>query len=353
LEPRRKKDGSTVRAVALVSGGLDSTLAAKVIKNQGIDVTLLHFHTGFDLSDHRRELDPLRGQEPPRNETLRAAEDLGLPVEFIDVSEEYIDIVINPRHGYGKAANPCVDCHIMMLTKAKAYIEENGFDFIVTGEVMGQRPMTQHKQTLGMVANRSGTKDVLVRPLSAKLLPETLVEREGLVAREALHGFSGRGRKAQMALAEELGITDYPQPAGGCCFLTDHNYARRFRDLMDHKPRGSVTADDLDMLKVGRHFRISDTAKAVVGRDKAENEYLEKYTGGRWTFLVHGFEGPLTLCEGEPGEEEIRYAAALTARYSGGKSEPELRVKLKGPGGDEEEITVAPLEEDLVEKWRL
>jgi tRNA U34 2-thiouridine synthase MnmA/TrmU len=353
VEPRKKADGTAVRAVALVSGGLDSTLAAKVIQNQGIDVTLLHFHTGFDLSDHRRELDPLRGQEPPRSEAHRAAEDLGLPIEVLDVSEEYLDVVINPKHGYGKAANPCVDCHIMMLTKAKAYIERHGMDFIVTGEVMGQRPMTQHKQTLGMVANRSGTKDILVRPLSAKLLPETRPEREGLVDREALHGFSGRGRKPQMALAEELGIANYPQPAGGCCFLTDHNYARRFEDLLGHKERGSVTADDLDLLKVGRHFRVSDEAKVVVGRDKAENEYLERYTEGKWTFLVQGFEGPLTLCEGTPGEEELRHAAALTARYSGGKAEPELAVKCRHPEGREETITTPPLAEDLVEKWRL
>jgi hypothetical protein len=156
-----------------------------------------------------------------------------------------------------------------------------------------------------------------------------------------------------MALARELGITDYPQPAGGCCFLTDHNYAKRFRDLMDHKPRESVTAGDLDMLKVGRHFRISETAKVIVGRDKAENEYLERFTGGRWTFLVQGFEGPLTLCEGRPSEEEVRFAAALTARYSGGKAEPELTVKCTSPEGGEELLTTAPLEERLVEEWRL
>jgi tRNA U34 2-thiouridine synthase MnmA/TrmU len=241
----------------------------------------------------------------------------------------------------------------MMLTKAKEYIEKNGIDFIATGEVMGQRPMTQHRQTLGMVANRSGTKDVLIRPLSAKLLPETPPEAEGLVDRGALHSISGRGRKEQFALAEELGITDYPQPAGGCCFLTDHNYARRFRDLMEHKSRESITAEDLDLLKVGRHFRVSESAKVIVGRDEAENEFLEKYTEGRWTFVVEGFEGPLTLCEGIPSVEAVRHAAALTARYSGGKEEPELQVKCCAPEGGEELIITPPLEEHLVEKWRL
>lgn len=339
--------------MALLSGGLDSTLAVKIIQNLGIEVKAINFHTGFCLVDHRRHLSVRRGEEPPRNEALRAGGDLGVPVEMIDISGEYLDVVLNPKHGYGSAANPCVDCRIMMLEKAKEYMEKVGADFIITGEVVGQRPMTQHSGTLRMIANRSGTSEILLRPLSAKLLEPTKPELDGLVDREALYGISGRGRKDQMRLAGELGITDYPQPAGGCCFLTDHNYARRFKDLVANRPPGSVTMEDLFLLKLGRHFRVSPSVKVIVGRDQAENEFLERYTGGRWVFKVLGFEGPLTLCEGRPSEEELRLAAALTARYSDGKAEPELRVNCVSPDGREEVIATPPLAEDLVADRRL
>jgi tRNA-specific 2-thiouridylase len=350
---RKKKDGTPVRAVALLSGGLDSTLAVKVIMDMGIEVTALNFHTGFCLVDHRRHLSARRGETPPRNEALRAGADLGVPVEMIDISGEYLDVVLNPKHGYGSAANPCVDCRLMMLRKARGLMEGLGADFIITGEVVGQRPMTQHRGTLRMIAKRSGTADVLLRPLSAKLLDPTKPEIEGLVDRESLYGFSGRGRKDQMRLAEEKGITDYPQPAGGCCFLTDHNYARRFRDFVAHRPKGSIAMDDLTVLKVGRHFRVSPAWKVIVGRDQAENEFLERYAGERWAFKVRGYQGPLTLCEGEPSREELALAAAITARYSDGKSQPELEVSCAHPGGEEELFTVAPAGEDVIAKLRL
>ena len=350
---RTKKDGGAVKAVALLSGGLDSTLAVKVILDMGIHVTALNFHTGFCLIDHRRYLNARRGEEPPRNEALRASADLGVPLEMIDISGEYLDVVLNPAHGYGSAVNPCVDCRIMMLRKAKEYMEKMGADFIITGEVLGQRPMTQQRGTLRLIAKQSGTAEILLRPLSAKLLDPTRPEIEGLVDRESLYGISGRGRKDQMRLAAERGITDYPQPAGGCCFLTDHNYARKFRDLVAHLPRGSITMDDLVVLKVGRHFRISPSSKAIVGRDQAENEFLERYTGGRWTFKVHGYEGPLTLCEGHPSEAELRLVAALTARYSDGKDQPELDVSCRHPDGRDEIHRVSPAGEDLVDTWRL
>jgi tRNA U34 2-thiouridine synthase MnmA/TrmU len=272
---------------------------------------------------------------------------------MIDISGEYLDVVLNPKHGYGSAANPCVDCRIMMLEKAKDYMEKAGADFIITGEVVGQRPMTQHRGTLRMIANRSGTSEILLRPLSAKLLEPTKPEKEGLVDRESLYGISGRGRKDQMRLAEELGIEDYPQPAGGCCFLTDHNYAKRFRDLVANRPPGSVTMEDLLLLKLGRHFRVSPSVKVIVGRDEAENEFLERYKKGRWVFVAQDFVGPLTLCEGDPTEDELRSAAALTARYSDGKSEPELQVSCRHPEGREEIFTTPPLAEDLVMDWRL
>jgi tRNA-specific 2-thiouridylase len=353
LELRRKKDGTPVRAIALISGGLDSTLAVKVILDLGIEVVALNFNTGFCLIDHRRFITSRRGETPPRNEALRAAADLGVRIEMIDISGEYLDVVLNPKHGYGSAANPCIDCRIMMLRKAKEYMEKTGADFIFTGEVLGQRPMTQHRGTLRRIAKESGTVDVLLRPLSAKLLDPIRPEIEELVDRDGLYDFSGRSRKAQMALARERGITDYPQPAGGCCFLTDKNYARKFRDLVAHRSRGAITMDDLLILKAGRHFRISDRAKVVVGRDEAENEFLERFMTGRWVFKVQGYEGPLTLAEGELGDEDLRRVAAITARYSDGKAQPELAVLCRHPDGREERFVTPPMDDALVARLRL
>lgn len=353
MEVRRKKDGSPVKAVALLSGGLDSTLAVKVILDMGIHVEALSIHTGFCLVDHRRFINSRRGEVPPRNEALRAAADLGVHLEMIDVSGEYLDVVLNPKHGYGSAANPCIDCRILMLKKAKEYMERTEADFIITGEVLAQRPMTQHRGTMRRIAKESGTVDVLLRPLSAKLLEPTKPEIEGLVDREKLYDFSGRGRKDQMRLARERGITDYPQPAGGCCFLTDKNYARKFRDLVAHRPQGSITMDDLLILKAGRHFRVSDSAKVVVGRDQAENEFLERFMSGRWVFKVQDYEGPLTLVEGTPGQDDLRKVASIAARYSDGKDRPMLTVSCRHPDGREEKFDTAPMDDRLVAELRL
>ena len=353
METRSKEDGTPVKAVALLSGGLDSTLAVKIVLDMGIQVDAVNIHTGFCLIDHRRYISSRRGEVPPRNEALRAAAELGVRIEMIDISGEYLDVVLNPKHGYGSAANPCIDCRILMLRRAREYMERIGADFLVTGEVLGQRPMTQHRGTMRHIAKESGTADILLRPLSAKLLDPTKPEIEGLVDREQLYGISGRGRKDQIRLARERGIADYPQPAGGCCFLTDKNYARKFRDLIAHCPRGSITSDDLMILKAGRHFRVSESAKAIVGRDKAENEFLERFTAGRWIFKVLDYQGPLTLAEGEPDREDLRAIASITARYSDGKKQPELDVLCRHPDGHEEKFTTPPMNESLVAQARL
>jgi tRNA U34 2-thiouridine synthase MnmA/TrmU len=348
-----KKDGTPVKAVALLSGGLDSTLAVKVLLDMGIQVEAVNIHTGFCLVDHRRYISSRRGEEPPRNEALRAAADLGVHIEMIDISGEYLGVVLNPKHGYGSAANPCIDCRILMLQKAKEYMEKTGADFLVTGEVLAQRPMTQHRGTMRRIAKESDTADILLRPLSAKLLEPTKPEVDGLVDRDLLYNFSGRGRKDQMRLAQEKGITDYPQPAGGCCFLTDKNYARKFRDLVAHRPQGSITMDDLIILKAGRHFRVSASAKVIVGRDEAENEFLERFATGRWVFKVQDYQGPLTLAEGDLGQEDLCRTAALAARYSDGKDQPEITVICRHPDGREEKFTTPPMNETLVVQIRL
>ena len=208
------------KAVALISGGLDSMLAARVVKDQGVHVEGLNFFTGFCVEGHTHASRNHDRQRPKRNNALWVAEQLGIKLHIVDVIEEYKDVVINPRHGYGANMNPCLDCKSFMVGKARQWMEAHGFDFIVTGEVVGQRPMSQRRETFPVVQRESGAGDLLLRPLCAKLQSPSAAERNGWVDRQSLYDFSGRSRKPQMALAVALGIDDYAQPAGGCCFLT-------------------------------------------------------------------------------------------------------------------------------------
>ena len=214
------------KAVALISGGLDSMLAARVVKDQGVHVEGLNFFTGFCVEGHTHAIRNHDRKRPKRNNALWVAEQLGIKLHIIDVIEEYKDVVINPRHGYGTNLNPCLDCKSFMVGKARQWMEAHRFDFIVTGEVVGQRPMSQRRETFPVVQRESGAGDLLLRPLCAKLQSPTAAERNGWVDRQSLYDFSGRSRKPQMALAAALGIEDYAQPAGGCCFLTDATYSR-------------------------------------------------------------------------------------------------------------------------------
>jgi tRNA-specific 2-thiouridylase len=210
------------KAVALISGGLDSMLAAKVVMEQGVHVEGVNFFTGFCVEGHTHAIRERDSHKPKRNNALWVAEQLGIKLHIIDVIDEYKDVLLNPKHGYGAHLNPCLDCKVFMVRKALAwsFMEENGFDFIVTGEVIGQRPKSQRKETMPIIARESGADDRLLRPLCAKHLPPTLPEREGWVDREELYDFHGRNRKPQFALARRFGFEDWSQPAGGCCFLT-------------------------------------------------------------------------------------------------------------------------------------
>ncbi|HET9886546.1 MAG TPA: 7-cyano-7-deazaguanine synthase, partial [bacterium] len=234
----------TVKAIGLISGGLDSTLAAALIKEQGLEVEALNFSTGFCFSDHHRAMKSPHHRL--RQEALRAGADLEMPVTIIDIADEYFeDVLIAPRHGYGANMNPCLDCRAYMLGRAREYMEKVGADFVFTGEVLGQRPKSQHRRAMDLVAKESGLEDRLLRPLCAKLLPPTRAEREGWVDRERLLGISGRGRRQQIAEAQRRGfdIDDIPQPAGGCCFLTDESYARKLRDFLEHQDKPKRDAE--------------------------------------------------------------------------------------------------------------
>src|SRR5512141_2854229 len=293
----------SVKAIALISGGLDSTLALALVKRQGIDVKAVTFYTGFCITETQRRKGGRADGTVPRNEALRAAADLEVDVEYVDISGgPYLDMLVNPRYGYGANANPCVDCRIFMMARAREIMEREGADFVFTGEVLGQRPKSQRRDTLRTIERESGLDGRLLRPLSARLLPPTIPEREGLVDRERLLDISGRSRLRQMALAKELGLTDWPQHAGGCCYLTDESFARKFFDVLDAREAAGgerrLVPEDVILLSTGRHFRISPRAKLIVGRNEVENALLERYVGGRARVEAKGVLGPIAVVEG-------------------------------------------------------
>ncbi len=344
--------GRKIRALGLISGGLDSTLAARLLIEQGIEVRGLYFSTGFCISD---PLERSRKGLPPTvnlcHEALKVGEDLRFAVDVIDVSEEYLEIITNPRWGYGKNANPCVDCRIMMLRKAKALMGEVGADFVFTGEVLGQRPMTQHRPTLRQIERESGLDGFLLRPLSAQLLPETEVEKRGWVDRSRLKDISGRTRKPQMALAKEFGLTSYPQPAGGCCYLTDPAYGRRFHDFLKHlQPDRRVTRQDFELLKIGRHLRLPGGAKLVVGRNEAENLALENFASDFLALEARDVVGPVALLDADSGEEDRRLAARIVARYSDGRNWESVTIQISGRDGSTAQ-EAAPLTPEATQQY--
>jgi tRNA U34 2-thiouridine synthase MnmA/TrmU len=345
---------SQAKAVALISGGLDSMLAAKAVLDQGVHVEGINFFTGFCVEGHTHAIRQKDRATPKRNNALWVAEQLGIKLHIIDVVEEYKDVVINPKHGYGANLNPCLDCKGFMVRHAYHWLRENGFDFIITGEVIGQRPMSQRRDTLPVVARESGAGDRLLRPLCAKLLPPTLPEREGWIDRERLFGFNGRSRKPQMALAAQYGFTGYAQPAGGCCFLTDPNYTKKLEDLWSTRGGKHYELDDIMLLKVGRHLRPRPHFKLVVGREEGENNFLEGYRH-RFTHLRPlSHKGPLVLVDGAADRDDLHLAAALTARFSQGRDAAAVTVAVTEKGGERYDLTVRPLRhEDIPEGWYL
>ncbi len=338
-------DRSKFIAVGLISGGLDSTLAACLLKEQGLQVLGLNFSTGFCKTDARRALNR-PGEDPRRlrHEGLRAGADADIPVEVLDIAQEYLQMVLHPKHGYGKVMNPCIDCRIFMLQRAKTYMEEVGGHFLFTGEVLGQRPMSQHSRALELIAKEVGLEGLLLRPLSARAMEPTIPEKRGWVDRSRLGGITGRSRKSQIQLAERFGVVEYPQPSGGCCMLTDQNFGRRFTDLLDHTEPENVNIEDLVFLKVGRHLRLSSEVKVVVARDEVECNFLERYRKGGWAAEALDCSSPLALVEGEPDEKQKSLIAAVTARYSSGRNRHHVRVRLSRQG-QEELFEVAPASE--------
>lgn len=340
------------KAVALISGGLDSMLAAKVVQEQGIHVEGINFFTGFCVEGHTHAIRQKDKDKLKRNNALWVAEQLGIKLHIIDVIEEYKEVLINPKHGYGANMNPCLDCKIFMVNKAHQWAAENGFDFIITGEVIGQRPMSQRKETMPVVAAESGANDLLLRPLCAKNLPTTKPEREGWIDRDALYDFSGRTRKPQMALAEQFGFEDYSQPAGGCCFLTDAQYSRKLVDLWQARGHKDYQLDDVMLLKVGRHIRPQQHYKLIVAREDGEARFMQGYKQMFTSMNCISHRGPLVLVDGTPDQDDLNLAARITARYGQGRAADTVTVAIRELGQEERVLDVAPLSaEDIPQEW--
>ncbi|MDH5388438.1 MAG: tRNA (5-methylaminomethyl-2-thiouridylate)-methyltransferase [Gammaproteobacteria bacterium] len=338
------------KAVALISGGLDSLLAARLMLEQGIHVEGINFYTGFCVEGHTHAIRKKDKKKPKRNNALWSAEQLGIKLHILDIIDEYKDVVINPKHGYGANMNPCLDCKIFMVGKAKQWMEENGFDFIITGEVVGQRPMSQRKDLLPVVVRESGVDDLLLRPLCAQNLEPTLPEREGWVDRDKLLDFHGRNRKPQMALAKEFGFEDYASPAGGCCFLTDKSYSSKLVDLWQARDKKEYELDDIMLLKVGRHIRPAPHYKLIVSREDGENKFLNGYRKQFSTIEIKSHNGPLTLVDGVLSDEDAIQAARIAARFSQGREEESVTVKVTRLNGNESMLDVLPMPPSEIKK---
>lgn len=344
----------TRKCVALISGGLDSMLAARVMLDQGIHVEGINFYTGFCVEGHTQAIRRQERERPKRHNALWVAEQLGIKLHIVDVIEEYKDVVLNPKHGYGANLNPCLDCKGFMVRKAREWIEANNFDFIVTGEVLGQRPMSQRRDTMPVVARESGAFDRLLRPLCAKLLPPTLPEREGWVDRERLFEFNGRSRKPQMALAAHYGFKEYAQPAGGCCFLTNEQYSHKLADLWRTRGEKRYELEDILLLKVGRHLRPRPHFKLIVARDDGENNFLLGFRSRYTHLFATSHTGPLALIDGEVGDEDVELAARLTARFGKGRDAEQVAVAVTDRGGETRTVRVTPLPADEIpSSWYL
>lgn len=337
--PEKKK----AHAIVLFSGGLDSALAIMLLLRQNIEVTALTFmtHFGCDATSDRSSC----GSNP-----YPMAEKLGFSVKLMHLGQQFIDIVESPKYGRGANMNVCIDCRILMINEASRLMKMIGADFVVTGEVVGQRPMSQRKPTMALVERKTDLEGRLLRPLSARLLPPTVPEKLGLVDRDKLEAISGRSRKRQIELAAEFGLDDYPSPASGC-LLTDYGYSQRLRDLMKYSDR--LTFTDLNLLRIGRQFRVSPECKLILGRNEIENKQLRQYLN-KQTYSLEALDtgSPLALAYGSPSPAELEISATLVARYCDLKKTSQVRVTISHDGSEKTTL-VSPASERLLDEIRI
>lgn len=327
------------KAVAMISGGLDSALAAKLILDQGIEVVGLYCSVPWGCCD--------------KSAAYQVAKRLGIEFLVIKLGGEYIEVLRNPRYPRGVQMNPCVDCRMHMFGKAKQVMAQVGASFLVTGEVIGQRPMSQMRDRLATIEREAGLERLIVRPLSAQLLEPTIPEEAGVVDRSKLLAIAGRSRKEQLALAVELGVSDYSQPAGGC-LLTDEPFANKVRDLFHHEPRNRLI--DMELLQIGRHFRIDEQTRIVLGRDEYENGMLEYYAqmfGEEATLFKPEFPGPSALAVGLVTDEVKRLVGRLILCYSKYDLSRTYRIALRTPGAEEIFVAAEPLDRVSADAMRV
>jgi tRNA-specific 2-thiouridylase len=314
---------NNMKAIALFSGGLDSTLAIKLIIDQGIEVLAVNINTGFGSTKDRL------------THMQSMCDQVGAELKIIDIQNEYLqDVLFDPKHGYGKNFNPCIDCHAKMFAVAKRIMEAEGASFLISGEVMGQRPMSQNKDALQTVLDESNCNGLLLRPLSAKMLTPTIAEINGWVDREKLEGITGRSRDRQMQLASEIGLDDFESPGGGC-LLTDEHFGKKMFDFIKYD---KFEVKDILVMKYGRHFRLSDGAKLVVGRNKEENEHLRKIDNDKYSHLsTVGIMGPHSLLSKNATESDKALAAKIILTYCKTKTDESYIVSI-----DELKISSSP-----------
>ena len=336
------------KAVVMISGGLDSTLAAKIMLEQGVELCGVYLSAPWGCCD--------------KTKAMKVAQQLGIDFMVVKMTKEYIGVIRDPKYGYGSAMNPCVDCRIYMFEKSKELMGQVGASFLVTGEVLGQRPMSQMRGSMQLIEEQAGLKGRVLRPLSARLMEPTIPEQTGAVDRGKLLSIAGRSRKPQMELARKYGILDYPNPAGGC-LLTDEQFGVRVKDLFDHQEE--IDLEDMEMLRLGRHFRMDARTKLIVGRNEQENMTLEEYLApGRVLYAPDDFPAPVVLLLGPPSEQANQLALALISHYSKADKRPtDAKVMLKiGVARGEEVPAIAPtdsvalgagMDADALEKMRI
>ncbi|MEE8355359.1 MAG: hypothetical protein V3S09_05985 [Candidatus Bathyarchaeia archaeon] len=323
------------KGLALLSGGLDSTLAVKAMVDQGVEIEAVHFTTPFCNCD--------------KCSVDQVGEQFNIPVHHIFMGQEFLDLVADPPHGYGSQMNICIDCRITMFRKAKKLGDEIGAEFYVTGEVLGQRPFSQRRNAMRLIEAEAGLERKILRPLSAKLMEETEVEEEGVVDRDSLYAIQGRRRIPQMELAEKLGVYDYPCPSGGC-LLTDPQFAKKLRDYIHYE--GKPKLEDMLLLRLGRHFRLGKV-RAIVGRNEKENNVLSALATRRGfpRFEVIGHMGPISILVGDAEAETVEKVAALTARYSDAPRDEAVDVEIVD--GDPSVLRVSSMGDEEIESLRI
>ncbi|MDD2310464.1 MAG: hypothetical protein PHH91_12855 [Desulfuromonadaceae bacterium] len=329
------------KAIALLSGGLDSILAVKMMLDLDIEVEALHFTSPFyAYTDKNSDC---------RSEVIGIANKYNIPIKVMNERMDYIEMVRNPAHGYGKGFNPCIDCRIYLLKKAKEYMLETGADFVFTGEVLGQRPMSQRRDTMRVIEKESGLEGLLLRPLSARHFEPTIPEKEGWVDRDKLLAIEGRSRKVQMQMADDMDVKEYPPPAGGC-LLTELSYIPKVRDVFDHAEE--LNLRDFRLLKTGRHFRLAAHSKAIMGRSEGDNNRLElsRQTGEAALTWLDG-NTPVAIIIGEQDDDLYKLSARILLRYTKAEPGAECRIELRQNESTRIFSVLNDMEPEAVEKY--